>query len=266
MQAWDEFLVRLEKELGTQTVEKWVRPLRVLRFDALNLYLETPDSFQIGWFEEHVRPLLREKFLNNNGGVIQVHLSSPHSSHSQKIGSPSQIQQFAILPNELNPEMSFENFLISAENKIALEILSGGEFNPVFLYGPKGSGKTHLLMSYALEMEKKGKKVFYVRAETFTEHVVQAIRLGFMQSFRKTYREIDVLLVDDIHIFSRKSATQEEFFHTFNALHTAGKQILLSANIPPFKLSEIEARLISRFEWGISVPLKVHEPQELLQK
>lgn len=264
MQAWDQFLVRLEGKLGAETVEKWVRSLRVLHFDAVNLYLEAGDSFQIDWFEEHVRPHLQGNLLNNNERPIQVHLSLPIVTPAEKVDAKQ--ESFAITPNGLNPEMTFENFLVSEQNKIALEILREGEFNPVFLYGAKGSGKTHLLMSCALEMEKRGKRVFYVRAETFTEHVVQAIRLGFMQDFRRAYREIDVLLVDDIHIFSRKNATQEEFFHTFNALHTAGKQIFLTSNVPPSKLNEIEPRLISRFEWGISIPLEVHEMKGLLQK
>src|SRR5690606_5537529 len=104
------------------------------------------------------------------------------------------------------------------------------------------------------------------RAETFTEHVVQAIRLGYMQDFRKVYREIDVLILDDIHIFSRKSATQEEFFHTFNTLHTLGRPILLSAHVSPQQLPEIEPRLISRFEWGLSIRLEKGDARAILEK
>ncbi|HAB99754.1 MAG TPA: chromosomal replication initiation protein, partial [Parachlamydiales bacterium] len=111
------------------------------------------------------------------------------------------------------------------------------------------------------------KKVFFVRAETFTEHVVQAIRLGTMQNFRQTYRDIDVLIVDDVHIFAKKNATQEEFFHTFNTLHTSGKQIILSANAAPSLLTDIEPRLISRFEWGLSASLEPSpQKKEILER
>lgn len=121
-------------------------------------------------------------------------------------------------------------------------------------------------MGAAIAMQKSGKRVFFVKAETFTGHVVQAIRLGQMQEFRKVYRDIDVLIIDDIHIFSRKNATQEEFFHTFNTLHTSGRLILISANVPPMQLSEIEPRLISRFEWGISLGLQKGEMKAILEK
>jgi chromosomal replication initiator protein len=121
-------------------------------------------------------------------------------------------------------------------------------------------------MATALELQKSGKKVFFVRAETFTEHVVQAIRLGQMIEFRKIYRDIDVLIIDDVHIFSKKTATQEEFFHTFNTLHTSGRLILLSANVAPPKLTEIEPRLVSRFEWGISLNVEVADRALILEK
>ena len=129
-------------------------------------------------------------------------------------------------------------------------------FNPLFLYGPKGSGKTHLLMAAAHLLQTKKLKVFYTTAAHFTDQVVQAIRKGHLSHLRSVYRSVDALLIDDIHIFSRKAATQEEFFHTFNELHTKGTPILLSSEMAPNQLKEIEARLISRFEWGISISLE----------
>jgi chromosomal replication initiator protein len=164
--------------------------------------------------------------------------------------------------------MALENFIPSPENLMAYKLLSEipSPFNPIYLYGPKGSGKTHLLTGVALALKKSGKRVFFVRAEAFTEHVVQAMRLGHMQDFRKIYREIDVLIVDDVHIFSRKTATQEEFFHTFNTLHTVGKPILLSAQTAPSQLVDIEPRLMSRFEWGISLGLERPDVSLILEK
>jgi len=271
VEAWRQFLIQLEKEFGADAVDLWAASLKVARFDAGNLYLEAPDSLQAGWFEEHVRPILKKTpLLNNNGRPIRVHLSIP-SGLSEKKETPQAIAEpsrFSIKADALDPELTLETFHAAAENKIAFQILSEfpSPFNPIFLYGPEGSGKTHLLMGAAKALQGKGKRVFYVRAETFTEHVVQAIRLGMMQEFRKIYRDIDVLIVDGIHTFSRKNATQEEFFHTFNTLHTLGHQILLSANVPPSALKEIEPRLISRFEWGISIGLATPDPRLLLEK
>ena len=117
-------------------------------------------------------------------------------------------------------------------------------------YGPSGTGKSHLLVAIAHTLKQRSLKVVYTRAETFTEHVVSAIRSGEMSTFRHCYRNIDVLIIDDVHIISRKGATQEELFHTFNTLHLAGKQIILSAKCAPQELQFIEPRLVSRFEWG----------------
>lgn len=128
--------------------------------------------------------------------------------------------------------------------------------NPIFLWGKSGTGKTHLLMALTHLLSQKGLKALFVRAETFTQHVISAIRSSEMQKFREIYRHVDALLIDDVHVFMRKDATQEELFHLFNTLHLSNKQIILSANAPPFQLEEIEPRLISRFEWGIVLQLK----------
>jgi len=120
-------------------------------------------------------------------------------------------------------------------------------------------------MGIAHHFREKGENALFVGADTFTEHVVNAIRSGEMQAFRKAYRHVDALIVDDVHVFSRKSATQEEFFHTFNALHTSGKQIILSSHLAPQQLEDIEPRLISRFEWGLSLHLEKLSQEELKQ-
>lgn len=271
MEPWNKFVAELEIQLGKQTVDEWLRSLRVLRFDAANLYLGAQNTFQIDWFEEHIRPRLQGKFFNNNQRPVRVHLSLPQGTPS---GGKTGIKKEAsfssfIAPSSIDPEMTLENFVCSEANKMAFQVISEIDkslFNPLFLYGPKSSGKTHLLMSAAQILQKKGKRVFFVKAESFTEHVVQAIRLGFMQEFRDIYRKIDALIIDDIHIFSRKSATQEEFFHTFNTLQTNLQTILLSANKAPSLLEEIEPRLISRFEWGLTLGLQRSDPKIILEK
>lgn len=285
MKFWDNFLAQQEAELGVETVHKWLRPLKVLRYDACNLFLEAKDSFQALWFEEHVRPKVLNRFVNNNNKRIKVHLSianadagkapKPKSKKSSEAQLPPPPPKFQLSFDQLDPYCSFDHFIQTEVNALPYKLLCKlagidpetgktnnaslelATFNPIYLHGSGGSGKTHLLMSTAHSLREKGLKVIYARSETFTEHVVSAIRAGEMNIFRQAYRNIDVLVLDDVQIFSRKSATQEELFHTFNTLHVAGKQIILSANCAPSELQMIEPRLVSRFEWGIVLPLEL---------
>lgn len=270
MQAWENFLKIQQKELGSETVEKWLKPLRVLRFDACNLYLEAKDSFQALWFEEHLRRKLEIGFFNNNKKTIKVHLSVKNRSGKKEkethtnedVAASHSLTPYTIQFEQLDPHCSFNTFIAEENNLLAFRLLQEScaslkqpTFNPIFIHGKTGSGKSHLLMATAKALQDKGLKVLYTKAETFTENVVRAIRAGEMRTFRKAYRNVDVLLIDDIHSLSKKSATQEEFFHTFNTLHLEGKQIILTSLHAPQELKSIEARLISRFEWGIVLPL-----------
>jgi chromosomal replication initiator protein len=283
MQAWEQFLELQEEELGIETVQKWLRSLKIQRFDACNLYLEAKDSFQALWFEEHIRNKALIKLFNGNNKRIKIHLSianSPKKTKEKKKKENSQapLTPFQLTFDELDPLALFDSFVATEENTVVFELLKEianvsnfphqttakmGTFNPIYLHGPNGSGKTHLLMSLAHAFNHQGFKTIYVRADTFTDHVIAAIRAGQMSIFRQAYRNSDVLIVDDVHVFSRKGATQEEFFHTFNTLHLDGKQIILSANCPPQELQLIEPRLISRFEWGIVLPLQWVKSEEL---
>jgi chromosomal replication initiator protein len=285
MQAWQKFLTALESDLGADTVQKWLRPLKVIHFDAGNLYLEAVDSFQITWFEEHIRAKARKHLVNNNFNPIKIHISSASlEDQSNELAALDETKNirplkphFELVVDNLDSSARLEDFIVSETSKMVFEIiasLSGirqnstfpvelGQFNPIYMYGPSGSGKSHLLMALTTALQKNGVSARYVKMETFTENVVAAIRSGNMQDFRKSYRLVDVLLVDDVHILSKKTATQEEFFHTFNTLHTIGKQIILSAHSAPMFLQDIEPRLISRFEWGITLPLGILNREEL---
>jgi chromosomal replication initiator protein len=293
MQAWEKFLLKLDQDLGAPTVNKWLRTLKVCNFDACNLYLEAKDSFQVAWFEEHIRSKVNELLLNNNRKKIAVHLTARGGSKKTRKGargkkaasetnkaSPTP-PEFSIVFDELDPYARFDHFVFCRENLLAFKLLCDvtgfdpedgslgapetplATFNPLYLYGPPGTGKTHLLMATTHCLRELGLRAVYARSETFTEHVVSAIRAGEMRQFRQAYRDIDVLIMDDVHVFSRKGATQEEFFHTFNTLHVEGKQIILSASCPPQDLELIEPRLISRFEWGITLGLGSQSQEEL---
>jgi len=276
MKAWSNLLELLDHELGRSTVDKWIRTLKILKFDARNLHLDASDSFQINYFHEYVAPLLPKHFLTGSGKPIKVHFTidgKPLKSKKETLNTETK----NFTPDPLESHATFKEFILGEEENLAHKILTElidstlemGCYNPIYLYGPKGSGKSHLLMATAHALEEQGKKCFFVRSETFTEHVIRAFRSTQLQEFRKTYRNIDVLLIDDVHLFSRKTATQEELFHTFNHLHTSGKQIIFSAHEPPRILEEIAERLISRFEWGITLPIAhplIEEKTQILEQ
>lgn len=286
MKAWEEFLALQEIELGIETVHKWLRTLKILHFDAGNLYLEAKDSFQATWFEEHIRKKIQAKFVNNNNKKIKVHLTIVNASpkkqkNSTNFSTENKLpikSQFYLIFDELDPYCTFEHYVFSEKNLLVeklfksiagyseLEDLSDeGAFNPIYIYGKSGLGKTHLLMALAQALTEKGKKVVYARAETFTEHVVSAIRKSEMSIFRQAYRNSDILIIDGVQVLSNKAATQEELFHTFNTLHLENKQIIISANCAPVELQQIEPRLVSRFEWGIVLHLLPLEKKDLTE-
>lgn len=294
MHAWEEFLKEQELALGYETTKKWLRSLTIAHFDACNLYLEAKDAFHVLWFEEHIRPKVRLQLVNNNNHPIKVHLTVGGENsltqvnknlNKKKKNKNNKTDSFArtldFSPDAIDPNANFENFLATDSNQVSFKLLSSlgnlqgqnndaasvhlATFNPIYIYGGSGVGKTHLLMAVANSLLLSNLHVFYVRSETFTEHVVNAIRNGAMQDFRMAYRHVDVLIIDDVHLFARKSATQEEFFHTFNALHTSGKQVILSSNISPQLLEDIEPRLVSRFEWGITLHLEKMQSSQLRQ-
>jgi len=296
MKPWEDFLQEREKEFGKATIDRWLRTLKILRFDACNLYAEAEDSFQLLWFDEHIKPKLKS-FVNNNKSPIAVHLSLPANKAEAKKktaktkGKKLETQTFSIQFEDLDPSHIFDEWISSQDNLIVIRLIQEltstlsslrlnemANFshkktlqlpkecvNPIFLYGPEGSGKTHLLMALTHKLRSLGYQVIYARAELFTDHVVRAIRAAEMAKFREIYRKADVLIIDDVHTLAKKNATQEEFFHTFNALHTSGKQIILAANSSPQNLAFIEPRLVSRFEWGIVLQLLHLSKKEIIQ-
>lgn len=269
MKAWNEFLENQKKVLGTVVVERWLKPLKIIHFDARNLYLESKDHFQALWFEEHIRPKAERELRNNNGAKITIHLAIHNQSAKPKTQRPSSRRHEAPMSpkftptfDQLNHFYTFQSLLVAEENKVTDKILNEivnaqkkASFNPIFLTGPPGSGKTHRLMAIAHALQESGNRVIYVRGKTFADHVVSAIRSGEMSTFRHYYRTADALIIDDITLLSGKKATQEEFFHTFNALHLGGKQIILADRSLPSELKEIEPRLTSRFGWGLTLEL-----------
>lgn len=282
MQAWEEFLKSQEKALGKRAVDTWLRSLKVVKFDAGNLHLEANDAFQVNWFKEHVIEKVKKHLLNNNGRPIKVHIDLPATLMTKVKETPEDVIDL-FKDDPIDPSCHFGSFVPGKNSQIAYHVLSQivgydfkkgrfgkntslplGEYNPVYLYGPSGVGKTHLLMAVAAALKNAKLKAVYVRAETFTDHVISAFRNGRITEFREKYRNLDALLIDDIQSLIRKNATQEELFHTFNTLHTQNTQMIFTANCLPRALTGIEERLISRFEWGINLTLDRLGETELL--
>ncbi|MFQ5729397.1 MAG: DnaA ATPase domain-containing protein, partial [Waddliaceae bacterium] len=197
MLAWENFLKEQEKELGAETVDRWLRTLKVLRYDACNLYLEAKDAFQVIWFEEHIRKKATSSLVNNNNKRIKVNIQVPSKPQAPQVKNvensnknASQGSDFTITFDEPDPFCTFENFVPSDSNLLAYKLLckitnydpiSGkiipsekelAAFNPIYLFGGEGSGKTHLLTATAHALTSRELRVMHIRAETFTEHVV----------------------------------------------------------------------------------------------
>jgi len=290
MKQWEQFLDEQEKVFGEDTTTHWLRSLQILSFDACNLFLEAKDSFHILWFEEHIRPKLKN-LINNNRSPIKVHIGLK-GQHAEKKKSKKKKQPATPLPNfslsfeKLDPNFSFENFSSTLKNEPLLLFLKTLEThlkeqkknqkkkpafslpsdfpNPIYLYGDKGAGKTHLAMAIGKLLTLYNYKVLYANGETFCDHFIKAIRAENIKTFRKEYREADLLILDDAHLLQKKAATQEEFFHTFNTLHSNNKLLILCSNSIPHQLTHIEERLISRFQWGISFRVEGLSKKELL--
>jgi chromosomal replication initiator protein len=264
MKVWEDFLQTQVKNLGSEALDKWAKSLKIVFFDAGNLYLEAQDSFQLHWFEEHLRPQILQFFRNNNQRLIKVHLSlaGVPSPKDKKIWKPV----LNLAQDSLIPGCRLETYFPGVTNFTSFSLLKESLekmiYNPIYLHGPSGSGKSHLLMAASAYLTSQKKRCFYVTASTLTNHIVAAMRTGGMQKLRELYREHDVLLVDDVHQLAHRSATQEELFHTFNTLHVAGKQIILAGSGLPSLLEGIEPRLTSRFEWGLVLPLQTLTLQE----
>jgi len=201
---------------------------------------------------------------NDKTRTIDIIKLFPDKNKGRKLPKKQEVKMaHGITSKILNPKYSLTNFVVGATNQMAHAASSavaaspGEKYNPLFIYGGVGLGKTHLLQAIGNEVIKKDFLVVYVTSETFTNEVVEAIKKGKMSQFRNKYRYVDMLIIDDIQFFAGKDRTQEEFFHTFNTLHEAGKQLIISSDRPPKELSGIEERLKSRCEWGMTVDVKM---------
>lgn len=264
---WQEVLTKLEQQLSRPTFETWIQSTRVQEWHEDELVLCAPNAFVLNHIQKYYAALITETVAELVQRPITLHLISPEGtalSATQSFygNSPPNLGRSSRSRSktpELNSKYTFSRFVVGPTNRmahaaaLAVAESPGRDFNPLFLCGGVGLGKTHLMQAighYRLEGNADA-KIFYVSTEQFTNDLIAAIRKDSLQSFREHYRTADVLLVDDIQFIEGKEYTQEEFFYTFNTLHEAGKQIVLVSDRPPSQIPSLQQRLSSRFSMGL---------------
>jgi chromosomal replication initiator protein len=250
--VWRTTQERLRGSVPESTYRLWLEPLKPVGTDSGTLYLEAPEGIR-AWAERRYSALIAAALVESGTNLRRVSFAAPREGAD------------AITPGpDLNPSYTFDRFVIGPGNRIAhgaaLAVAEAPSeaYNPLFLHGPPGLGKTHLLAAIAnyLHDNAHGLSVRYTTAESFTNEFVGALKSTGAEAFKARYRDIDVLLIDDVQFLEGKPATEEEFFHTFNALYEAGSQLVLSADRIPSELSTLASRLRDRFEWGLTVAVE----------
>jgi chromosomal replication initiator protein len=270
---WPSLAAELKKELPAQQYDTWIKPLRAERRDD-QLLLVAPNHHVLKWVRTNLLPKIESRIEHVAGGRLSVNLVLDEKPAENEIVLPEPV---AVSPpqerpsreeHRLNPGFTFTNFVNGKANQIAraaaIQVAEnpGTAYNPLFIYGGTGLGKTHLLQAIGTEVLKRNPKakVRYIHAEQFVADVVRAYQHKSFDSLKRYYRSLDLFLIDDVQFFVGKSRSQEEFFYTFNALFEAHKQVAITSDCFPREMTGIEDRLISRFGWGLTVAV---EPPEL---
>jgi chromosomal replication initiator protein len=265
---WKAVSEYLRTKLGDTVFETWLNPLKPKESGTHTLILEAPDNFFRDWIEKHYKFIIQEAIQQTTKEditfSIETNLKLKESAVKPTLEKiKTSIQE---LPDSLflNPRYTFENFVVGHSNRhahaysMAVAESPAKAYNPLFIYGGVGLGKTHLIQAICHQIKSKNPhmKICYIASERFTNELIDAIQHHATSTFRQRYRHADVLVIDDIHFIAGKESTQEEFFHTFNTLYDAHKQIIISSDRPPKEISNLQDRLVSRFSWGLTTDIQ----------
>lgn len=264
---WEETLSLIKKEISNVSYDTWIKTLKPIKLSDTKFIAETIEIFHKKTIEQRYTRLIQNALKEIIGKDLKLEICLPNTipdENNKKVNSSITIDPLDVQSN-LIPRYVFESFVVGNSNRmahaaaVAVAESPGEAYNPLFLYGGVGLGKTHLMHSIAHHILKQNPntKVLYASCEKFTNELINSIREKKNQEFRNKYRNIDVLLIDDIQFISDKESTQEEFFHTFNTLWEASKQIIISSDRPPKEIQTLEDRLRSRFEWGLIADIKL---------
>ncbi len=275
-QVWRAALGELQVALSPANFETWLRDTHLVEVDEQRFRIAVPNAFAKDWLEGRYRSLISQTLARVVGYSVLVEFVVAAGDEVVAAAAANAVQPVRVEPTRvgagegaaagasyLNPRYTFSNFIVGSANRLAhaasLSVAErpGHAYNPLFLYGGVGLGKTHLMHAIGNAVAGKfpRKRVVYATSEKFTNEFITSIQQGRIDEFRARYRRIDLLLIDDIQFIADKERTQEEFFHTFNAIHEDGKQIVLSSDRPPKAILTLEERLRSRFEWGLIADL-----------
>jgi chromosomal replication initiator protein len=254
---WSEVSSRLRGALNETTYRTWFDHVDGIHLTDEEFVLSVPNDFARDWIEGHFLGLIRAAVSDATGKERRVQLQIAESA--EEPANPPESQRREALVGGLNPKYTFDSFVIGSSNRfahaaaLAVAEAPAQAYNPLFIYGGTGLGKTHLLQAVAQYVgEHQGElSVRYVTSETFMNDFINALRDKRIEGFKQRYRAYDLLLIDDIQFFEHKERIQEEFFHTFNSIYEAGGQLVISSDRPPREISTLEERLRSRFEWGL---------------
>jgi len=269
-QAWQSVLGQLQMEMPRASFDTWVRDTRPVSYENGILTVGVRNAYARDWLESRLASTVNRLLIGILDSNVSVNFIVLGSDEAESPADPeAAAASIEITAPEskarnpsLNPRYTFETYVVGSGNRLAhAACMAVAEkparaYNPLFVYGGVGLGKTHLLHAVANACHARGLAVLYVSSEEFTNDMINAIRTHTTQAFREKYRSADVLLVDDIQFIAGKESTQEEFFHTFNTLHGQDKQIIVSSDRPPKSLVTLEERLRSRFEWGLTADIQ----------
>jgi chromosomal replication initiator protein len=276
-ELWTEILARVETRIGREAVESWLKDTTPIHIDAERLRIAVPNGTARTWIDKKYSSALREAICAIHGEALTLELvvgkgsaraQKPAKSRNEPPRAPARPAPAALFaPIPLNEKYTFDNFVVGQSNRFAHAAAAavaehpGREFNPLFIYGGVGLGKTHLLQAVGHELQARNPntRIAYVSGETFTSHFITSLREHREEDFRRAYRGVDIWLVDDIQFIADKTSTKEEFFHTFNELYLTNRQIVLASDRPPRELRLMEDRLRTRLESGLMVEIAAPE-------